>query len=230
MKIKRITAVILLLALTLTMLAGCSSKADKENEAQNSAAQAAYESAMAEMEAEENKTETVVDEPDFLGFLTGASDTNFYGMSFEEFTQATDGQCTAESAVEYNTDNGRVKYYFGSKDSILCGRLQLPRECDVYCDLSFNKNELKAMAIKVEGFTEEEATKLCDDFLEALDGKLPEGYEQFAPVGPMSGNSCMIGYSKGVDDYIVALERHYFSGDYYIEFTLDIYSERYGMD
>lgn len=229
MRIKRITAAILSLTLSLTMLAGCASSS-KENEAQNSAAQAAYDSAIAAAEEEEAKTDTVVDEPDFLAFLTGESDVNFYDMSFEELSEATGGQLNTENATEYNESSGTARYSLGKKDSILGGRLSLPRECEVYCTLGFKDNKLKEMHIKVEGFTEEEATKLCDDFLAALDGKLPEGYEQFAPVGPMSGSSCEIGYSKGVDDYIVSLKRQYFSGDYYIEFTLDVYSERYGME
>lgn len=220
MSTKRIAAAFLLLALALTAFTGCGKEAIKGTEKNADSSSAVQD---------EDSGPVIVDEPDFMGFLTGTSSTDFYNMSVEEFEQATGGQFNEENAVEYHDWDGiRADYYLGKTDTILCGRVNIGKECDVYCTVSFKKNKLKTMSIEAEGFTKEETDKICEDFLKAFEGKLPEQYEAYPPLE--HGDIYEVGYNHGYDDFIISLRRDRNMADVYrILFTLENYSERYGM-
>lgn len=226
MKIRKITAALLSLALTLTALAGCGdsgSSSEKSTDttsfAQNAGDTDGGESAPA-----------ILEEPDFMGFLTGESDTNYYNMKSDEFDQLTGGVFNEQNAIEYSDWEGITgKYSLGKKDSILGGRVKLDKEYEVICILSFKKNKLKEMSLRIDGLTVDEADKICADFLKAFEGKLPDKYEAYPPLE--HGNIYEVGYVSGVDDYIVSMRRNRaMSDDYYVLFTLENYAERYGMN
>lgn len=222
MKIKRITAAIISLAMALTMLAGCG-----KNDSSSYTQADFYEEFYGNTSEEDEPEPVIVDEPDFMGFLTGASETDFYDMSFEEFKQATGGQFTEENAVDHN-DSGalRYTYYLGEMDSMLCGRVKLPKKCEVYCTVRFEKDKLKYMALDIEGVSGEEAKTICDNFITAFEGKLPEGYERFPDSE--RANVYEVGFTRTWSDFVVSMTRTWDHDDLYdICFSLEIYEERY---
>lgn len=221
MKINRITAVLLSLAVSITMLAGCGdSSKDSISDVQSHSGSAADS---------ESSAPTTLEEPDFMGYLTGTSTTDFYNMSTEEFNNATGGVFIPENALEYDDWDGiYAKYTLGKKDSILGGRLKLEKEYEIFCILNFKKDKLKEMSLRIDDLTEEEAKKICNDFLKAFEDKLPDGYEEYPPLE--HGNIYEVGYVGKYDDYIASMRYNtYLSDKYYILFTLENYSERYGL-
>lgn len=227
MKIKRITAAILSLSLMLISLSGCgdSSGSSSEKTADNSSAA----QNMDDTADDGDSAPAVLEEPDFMGFLTGESSTDYYNMKSDEFDQLTGGVFNEQNAVEYSDWEGITgKYSLGKKDSILGGRVKLDKEYEVLCILSFRKNKLKEMSLRIDGLTVEEADKICADFLKAFEGKLPEKYEAYPPLE--HGNIYEVGYVGRVDDYIASMRRdRAMSDDYYVLFTLENYAERYNM-
>lgn len=224
MKAKRTTAAILSAVLALTVFSGCGNSGTITkggDRAPNN---------NAELPAEEN-VPVVVNEPDFMGFLTEEGGIEFYNMSFEEFNNAAGGMFTEENAMEYDEYNGETyaKYTLGKKDSILGDRVKLAGEYEVICVLNFKKDKLKCMELRIYDMNEKDANALCADFLTAFEGKLPEKYEQFSPVD--QANVYKVGFTGKVDDYAITMERKWRDIDKYnMTFELDIYAERYGMD
>lgn len=224
MTIKRITLAIISLALALTALAGCGGSGSSEKSSGKSS------SAQTEDDTEDGESApAILEELDFMGFLTGESDTNYYNMKSDEFDQLTGGVFNEQNAVEYSDWEGITgKYSLGKKDSILGGRVKLDKEYEVLCILSFRKNKLKEMSLRIDELTLEEADKICADFLKAFEGRLPEKYEAYPPLE--HGNIYEVGYVSSADDYIVSMRRNRaMSDDYYVIFTLENYAERYNM-
>lgn len=216
---KKLTITLTAFSLAMASMTACSgneSSESKETPVQASSAE---------------KSGTSVKEPDLMGFLTGENDIEFIGMTTDELAEATGGELTPENAEEYNDydkENVIAVYPLGKKDSILGGKVALPAQCEPVLKLQFSDGVLKCANILVENISKEDADKIAENFLSAFDGKLPDGYEQFSPVE--HGNHREVGFTKGIDDYAVSVKRDdNLDGEFYANFAIQIYSERYGM-
>lgn len=217
---KKNTAALLLFTLLPFSLFGC---------ADSSTAEPAVADTNSEISDEETAP-AIVSEPDFMGYLISGG-TNYIDMNLDDIKQATNGEISKESGIEeQSVDTGYLYYTYslGQKDSMLGGRLKLDQAYDISCSLKCKDNVIKCVSEEITGITKEEAAKICDDFIAAFDGKLPEGYTQFTPS--KRGKTYEVGFTKGVDDYVSSMTyRENLDGDYRVTFALQIYSERYGM-
>lgn len=220
---KKQTAALLLLTLMPFSLAGCADSSKDEPDVTVSY----YDDSSSEEEA---KTPAVVSEPDFMGYLVSGS-TNYIGMSMDDIKQETGGEISIENGVESESSEIGYLYYIyslGQKDSMLGGRLKLDQAYDISCYLKCKDQIIKCVKEEINGLTKEEASKICEDFIAAFDGKLPEGYTQFSPS--KRGKTYEVGFTKSVDDYVISMTSdETLDGDYRVSFALQIYAERYGM-
>ena len=171
-----------------------------------------------------------VAEPDFMGMFVGDGGKEYIGMSLDEMNSITDNAFTEEKAAKYDDYDGVItcENPLGRSDTMLGGRVKLSKEYDQTLKTEFKDNTLKAASIRIEKITKEEAEAICDAFIAAFDGKLPEGYEKF-PVSER-GKTVEVGFTKSVDDYVLSMTRSEdLDGDYYVFFEIQIYAERYGM-
>lgn len=169
-------------------------------------------------------------EPDFIGVYVGEGDTDFLDMTTDEFVSATGGAFTESTASKYDVfdEDITAEYSLGKKDSMLGGRLKLAKEYELTLVTEFKSDKLKAVKIRIDKLTKDEAVAVCDDFIKALDGKLPEGYERFPDSE--RGKTVEVGFTKSTSDNIFSMTRSEdLDGDYYVFFDLENYAERYGM-
>lgn len=221
---KKFITLAILSAMTLTMLTGCSGKSSSKDESQT------FTVSEAAGLVEAMNEPVVVDEPDAMAYLLGESDTVYIGMSVKEFEKATGGTITEKNASKYNKDDGVIyeEFSLGKKDSILGGRLSLGDKYDQKLVLTFKDDKLKEFAVTVTGLTKEQSTAICDSFIDTFDGKLIKGYEK--TTVSEHGKRLEKGFGKGRDDYIATMTRDdTLDGDYIARFSMQIYSERYGM-
>ena len=225
---KKITAELLSLIMALAVCAGCSDSGSSKTASESKAAA----TQPAESAAADEKKAAALDEPDFMGFLVGDGSTEFIGMSESDFNNAAGGKFTKENAADYNndfSDEVTAAYSLGSKDTMLGGRVSLGKAYDLSCVLQFKNDKLTCAKLRIDKLTKDEADKIAQAFLDAFEGKLPEGYTQFKPVE--HGKKKEVGFSKTADDYIISVTRdENLSGDTYLFFAIQNYAERYGMN
>lgn len=219
---KRTLAALFSLVMALTVFAGCGSDSSSAGAASQAPAVTAAESTA--------DTASALTEPDFLDKLTGGT-TDYYNMSLADFSAAAGYELSQKNCTVFSDEgNGDLyaKYFVGKKNSILGGRVSLAKEYDTFCTVTFKGDKLKKMTVRLEGLTQEEADAVLDGFLKALEGKLPEGYAAFKPVEHKKSRE--VGYTKEKDDFCVSMKRDdTLDGDFYAEFGLEVYAERYGM-
>ncbi len=217
---KKSTAALLLAAILPFSLFGCADGSSATNTPSNSAAD----------ESSAEKTPVKVSEPDFMGYLVSGS-TNYIGMSMEEIEKSSGGEITKENGFQQDSiETGYLyyKYSLGEMDSMLAGRLKLDRAYDISCYLKCKDDVITCVQEEINGITKAEAAKICEDYIAALDGRLPDGYTQFKPSN--RGKKYEVGFSKGVDDYVISMAYdENLGGDYDVTFALQTYAERYGM-
>ena len=169
--------------------------------------------------------------PDVMAFFLGESDTEFIGMSKADFDEATGEIFTEKNAVtcEKSGENSLfAKYSLGKADSILNGRVPLSKEYDISCAFTFKDDKLIKVTVTAQPMSREEADAICEAFLKAFDGKLPEGYTQFKPSE--RGKVREVGFTRTKDDYCISVTRdENLDGEKYVHFDLQMYSERYGL-
>ncbi len=216
---KKCSAALLLAAILPFSLFGC---------ADGSSANIPSNSVADESSAENSPV--TISEPDFMGYLISSS-TNYIGLSMEEIKQASGGEITKENGIQQDSFETGCLYYqysLGKTDSMLAGRLKLDQAYDISCGLKCRDDVIICVQEKIDGITKAEAEKICEDFLAALDGRLPDGYTQFKPSD--RGKKHEVGFSKGVDDYVISMTYDEdLEGNYGVTFALQIYAERYGM-
>ena len=170
-------------------------------------------------------------EPDFMGYLLNGS-TNYIGMRVDDFIQDLGYAFSKENCIQQesvDTDYQYYQYSLGTMNSMLAGKIKLDRQHDIVCSLKCKDDVIKCAKETITGITKDEAKKICDDFLTAFDGKLPDGYTQFTPS--KRGKKYEVGFSKGIDDYVISMTYdETLEGDYEVSFALQIYAERYGMN
>ena len=219
---KKILATALSLTLAFSALTACGDSSSSSGSTAPAASSAEQSSAV--------QPKTAVAEPDLLAHLIDGK-PDYIGMTREEFDDATQYAYSDKNAIDHQEEEGTGtydKYSLGSSDTMLHGRLKLDKAYEQYLTLSFTDGKLSKATVRIEKITKEEAIKICDDFLKAIDGKLPEGYTQFKPVE--HGRMCEVGFTKDRDDYVVSMRRDEdFDGDYFVFFDLEIYSQRYKM-
>ncbi|MBR1751486.1 MAG: hypothetical protein IJ740_11525 [Ruminococcus sp.] len=221
---KKTILALLSLSLVLGMMTGCGNNDSSKKTGTDSA----VSQSGGELSSEEKKQ--AVEEPDIMGFFTGDSKTEFIGMTAEEFEKETGSSIVKDNALEYTEDDGMIfaKYSLGSKDSMLGGRVKLAKAYDQTLATSFKDGKLKVLSVRISKITKDEAITICDDFIKAFEGKLPEGYVRFPDSE--RGKDVEVGFTKGVEDYCISMTRSEdFDGDYGISFDLQNYAERYGM-
>jgi hypothetical protein len=234
MKIRKAAAAILSLTMALTMLAGCGDNDSSKSAATNSTSQntSTTENSASDDGNSEAAPEGTLTEPDFLSSLTGGSGPDFYNMSYEDVNKQLGVILSMDNCQVFTNDNkGNItaKYYIGKTDSMLCGRVKLAKEHNVSVTFTFEDNKLKKMSVKAEGLDDaKEADAIAEDFLKALDGKLPEGYVQFTPVEHKKSRE--VGFTRNKEDFCVSVKRdESLDGSYYALFNLENYAERYNM-
>ena len=217
---------ILAAALSLVIIAsfaGCNDKGSSSDKGSTSSQSQSDNSSSAQ-------AAVTVKETDVMAAFTGDGGAEVIGMSKEEFDEATGGSFTEQNAAEYEDYDGSIyaKYSLGKVDSILGGRVKLPAEHEAFQTVNFKDGKLTKLTIKLENVTKDEAKTVQDNFIKAFDGKLPEGYKQFAPLD--HGKKYEVGFSKGVHDYVFSVNRdENLDGEIYVSFAIEKYDERYGM-
>ena len=168
--------------------------------------------------------------PDVMAPLIGEGGSDFIGMDEKTFTDVTGGKLTKDTAAEYD-EEGKVtyaRYSLGTTDTMLSGRVKLPKEYDISATVTFEKGKLKKYTEKIDKLTMEETDAIFETFLKAFDGKLPEGYKEFTPVE--HGKLKEVGFTRTTKDLVVSMKRdENLDGDIYLYFAIENYAERYNM-
>ena len=227
---KKTIAAILSLTMALTMLAGCGDNDSSSKNTANSSSANTDAGSSADNGSKADTKGTVVEEPDFLGGLIEGK-TEFYGMSYEDFSKAGDGKYTKENAMEVIEEDGSLfmRFALGSKDNFAGGRVKLDKAYEMVCKVSFKDNALKRGSVRIENISKEEAKTICDKFMADLKENLPEGYKKAR--ASEFGKRFEDGYCKSERDMIYSIKRDEdFDGNYYVEFIYDNYAERYDID
>ena len=226
MKMKKI----MLLAFTLAAVSLTACGGNKTVDVPNDSSVVEENTTNDDASAEDTAVKTA-EEPDFMGFLVGDGDTEYINMSFDEFVAAAGSSFAKENGTSGDSiDDGvsYMQYSLGRMDSLLAGRVDLGKEYDVTCTLKIEDDKVKCVKETIEGITKDEAEAIANAFIEAFDGKLADGYVQFKPWE--HGRKHELGFSKGVDDYVFSMTYDEdLDGEYFIYFSIQIYSERYGM-
>lgn len=172
----------------------------------------------------------VVTAPDVMAPLIGEGGSDFIGMDEKTFNDVTGGKLTKDTAAEYDED-GKVtyaRYSLGTTDTMLSGRVKLPKEYDISATVTFEKGKLKKYTEKIDKLTMEETDAIFETFLKAFDGKLPEGYKECTPVE--HGKLKEVGFTRTAQDLVVSMKRdENLDGDIYLYFAIENYAERYNM-
>lgn len=211
----------------VTLLCGCS-ESNAGSRSASEKPQSVSDSAPAESSSQ--KSAPTGSEPDFMGYLVSGG-TNYIGMPIDAFFQELGDSFTKENCIQQESVDAGSQYYqysLGSMNSMLAGNIKLDQQYDIICSLKCKDDVIKCAKETITGITKDEAKKICDDFLTAFDGKLPDGYKQFTPL--KHGKKYEVGFSKGTDDYVISMTcDETLEGDYEVFFALQIYAERYGM-
>lgn len=182
----------------------------------------------AESDKEEAKT-PVVEETDFMACFLGGGETNYLGLTLDEFNSLTGNIYNEENAVEYDLDFGQLTYSLGDLDSIFCGRAKFDKAYPVTCIISIKDNKVKEIFYHIgDDDSQGDPGAVCKVIADCLAENLPEDYngEYDYPVGGADSAR----FANSVDGYVFSVCHSNVGGsDYPVTFSLESYKDKYGM-